>query len=86
MTFELEKYYKCQNGEIVQITQIGKRDRLVYTGLRTMEFVQVEYFFAKHGDKRIYFNEDGLATSFLDTPYEGFDILDKTPVEVEVIL
>lgn len=86
MTFELNKFYKLKNGQVAEIIQIGTRSKLVYTGLRTMEFVDVKYYFAKVDEKRIYFGEDGKATSFLDTHYPDYDIVDKTPVIVEVIL
>ncbi len=86
MSFELNKFYKCKNGKVAEIVQIGQRDKLFYTGPRTMEFKPVKYFFAKIDDKRVYFDEEGKATSFLDTPYDGLDIVSKEPLELEVIL
>lgn len=86
MTFELNKFYKCKNGKVAEIVQIGQRDKLFYTGPRTMEFKPVKYFFAKIDDKRVYFDEEGKATSFLDTPYDELDIVSKEPLELEVIL
>lgn len=74
MNLMLEGRYKCRNGQIAVITQIGMRNLLLPDGKRSYKFVSTKFFFAKVEEKKVYFDEEGKASSYLNTPMPDLDL------------